>query len=62
MDYCPFVDISNQKLYFTSKRNKIEKQSLNDVKKLLETFNSYENGMSRIYSTPFSLKPNLLDE
>ncbi|GGX31453.1 TolB family protein [Aquimarina muelleri] len=52
MDYCPFYDFKNQKLYFTSKRNTIKEttESSRDLKQLLETMNSYENGLSRVYS------------
>jgi hypothetical protein len=60
MDYCPYVDIDNQLLYLTSKKNNIKNQKLKNIKSLLKTFNSYENGMSRIYSTPFKLKTNSL--
>jgi len=53
MDYCPFVDVKNQQLYFTSRRNNQDPHQIQDVKSLLDTLNSYENGMSRIYSTTF---------
>ncbi len=52
MDYCPFYDAKTNILYFTSKRSavKAERQSQN-LKELLQTMDSYENGLSRIYST-----------
>ncbi len=52
MDYCPFYNTKNQTLYFTSKRNAIQEttESSRDLKQLLQTMNSYENGLSRIYS------------
>ncbi len=57
MDYCPFYDTKTQTLYFTSKRNSIRDnfaQSKN-LKQLLELMNSYENGLSRIYSSVIQL-------
>ncbi|OUR95555.1 hypothetical protein A9Q87_00100 [Flavobacteriales bacterium 34_180_T64] len=56
MDYCPFVNPSSQKLYFTSKRNStpssIEKKlTIDDFQSLLH---SYSNGLSRLYSIPFT--------
>lgn len=52
MDYCPFYNTQNQTLYYTSKRNSIQEttKSSRDLKQLLQTINSYENGLSRIYS------------
>ncbi len=51
MDYCPFVDASTNTLYFTSKRNALKPtfDSKVDINTLLKTFNSYENGLSRLY-------------
>ncbi|MBQ0735528.1 hypothetical protein [Aquimarina celericrescens] len=57
MDYCPFYDTKTQTLYFTSKRNSIRDdftQSKN-LKELLGLMNSYENGLSRIYSSVIQL-------
>ena len=56
MDYCPFVDIKNGLLYFTSKRNTVKKQfekthTLDDV---LREMNVYENGISRLYQVDIS--------
>ncbi len=50
MDYCPFVDIKNKTLYFTSKRSSIkaEKASKN-ADEFLEELNKYDNGLSRLY-------------
>lgn len=57
MEYCPFVDESSQMLYFTSKRNKttsvIGKQL--SAEELLDTFYSYENGLSRLYKVSLKL-------
>ena len=52
MDYCPFVDINTNILYFTSKRliTPNLKSSVN-IDALLTLFNAYENGSSRLYKT-----------
>lgn len=51
MDYCPFVDESKKTLYFTSKRSEVTGtfKSRVNLKELLDSFNSYENGLSRLY-------------
>lgn len=51
MEYCPFVDVKNNQLYFTSKRVHKNKAQYQSIKEMLEDFNGYENGMSRIYKT-----------
>lgn len=52
MDYCPFVNINMNTLYFTSKRlitpNLKSSVNLDGLKTL---FNAYENGSSRLYKT-----------
>ena len=52
MDYCPFVDIHTNILYFTSKRliTPNLKSSVN-IDGLITIFNTYENGSSRLYKT-----------
>lgn len=50
MEYCPFVDMTTKTLYFTSKRNNLElKAGLSETEHLKDLFNSYENGLSRLY-------------
>lgn len=51
MDYCPFVDTNSETLYFTSKRNATIKSynSRMTIEDLKNVFNSYENGLSRLY-------------
>lgn len=49
MDYCPFVDIKTNTLYFTSKRNAVSQQNFTSVNDFLEEISQYENGLSRIY-------------
>ncbi|MFC4721139.1 TolB family protein [Geojedonia litorea] len=53
MDYCPFVDTNS--LYFTSKldRTRTKHSTPLDMPALLQEFNSYENGLSRLYKIPF---------
>lgn len=56
IDYCPFVDISTNTLYFTSERSDIPSffentQTANDFKKLI---NVYSNGCGRIYQVNFA--------
>lgn len=51
MDYCPFVDENTDILYFTSRRKNYQQTEFSSIKKLAETLNSIENGMSRIYET-----------
>ncbi|RKE98030.1 TolB-like translocation protein [Ichthyenterobacterium magnum] len=50
MDYCPFVDITSNTLYFTSKRlgnhTKLNSKSIEDLQSI---FNQYNNGLSRLY-------------
>ncbi|TJY34105.1 TolB family protein [Pontimicrobium aquaticum] len=56
MDFCPFVTNSGTQLYFTSRRSNIDaNKSIKSAKNLLNTFNGYENGFSRIYMTSFDL-------
>lgn len=56
MDYCPFVDIHSKTLYFTSKRNAIapDFKSKFSTVTLMQTFESYENGLSRLYQVDIS--------
>jgi len=58
MDYCPFVDITNNKLYFTSLRSNIKnyyskKLSYLDI---LKIYNEEPNGKSRLYKTEFRIE------
>lgn len=51
MEYCPFVDETTNTLYFTSKRNSLKPtfETKLEINGLLEAFNTYENGLSRLY-------------
>ncbi|MDY8137442.1 hypothetical protein [Aquimarina sp. 2201CG5-10] len=57
MDYCPYYDLKTKTLYFTSKRYNMPQgfEQPQDLKQLLKHMNSYENGLSRIYSTSIKL-------
>ncbi len=54
MDYCPFVDINSNTLYFTSRRSLMEATKFNSIKDFEKEINKYENGFSRIYKVPFT--------
>jgi WD40-like Beta Propeller Repeat len=58
MDYCPYVNLKNQELYFTSKRNSMgaRAKEFQTLQQLLSELNSYSNGLSRLYKTPFLIK------
>lgn len=58
MDYCPYVNFKNRELYFTSKRNFLgtREKEFQTIQELLNELNSYPNGLSRLYKTPFSIK------
>lgn len=51
IDYCPFVDIENQILYFTSERSQISTyfEKRHSSESLDRLFNQYSNGLSRLY-------------
>ena len=58
IDYCPFIDISTNTLYFTSDKNAI-KPGFKDRKSLSEIMNklkSTPNGLSRIYKVSLNKK------
>lgn len=59
MDYCPFVDVEKNVLYFTSKRNNTNSEfseQLN-IDELLKAINVYSNGQSRLYKTLSEMIP-----
>ena len=58
LDYCPFVDIKNNKLYFTSSRSAIKnyyskRLSYSDI---LRIYNEEPSGKSRLYTIPFVIE------
>lgn len=67
LDYCPFVDYTNGKLFFSSERNTINYNGIvaKSINEILLKMNQYGNGMCRIYSInlaetdiPFDLTRN----
>lgn len=58
IDYCPFVDVRNHILYFTSEQNNVPKfyDKPQDKQSLLNSFNKYANGRGQIYSVRFDLE------
>ncbi len=57
MDYCPFVDVENQTLYFTSRRSDVDFAPGGFMKTelLLKELTKSSNGQSRFYQTHFKL-------
>ncbi|MBS1536290.1 MAG: PD40 domain-containing protein [Bacteroidetes bacterium] len=51
MDYCPFVDLKTETLYFTSKRSEIKNKydKNRSIQDLRTEMNTFENGLSRLY-------------
>ncbi|MBB4807738.1 hypothetical protein HNP38_003054 [Chryseobacterium defluvii] len=56
MEYCPFYDEKNHILYFTSKRNDLSPQKFKNISDFQQYINEGENGLSKIYKTPFKIK------
>jgi len=51
MDYCPYVDVKTNTLYFTSKRSSINNSNKKflTMEEFLNEMKKYNNGLSRIY-------------
>lgn len=49
MDYCPFLDLKTNVLYFTSKRNSVSPQKFKSIEDFEKVAGQYENGWSRLY-------------
>ena len=58
LDYCPFVDLQTNTIYFTSNPSTINKvlPSKMKLKEFLNYINATPNGLSRIYTLPFNEK------
>lgn len=56
LDYCPFVDLNTNTLYFTSQRSAVKKTfaAKQSIKKIQSQMNIYQNGLSRLYKVAFS--------
>lgn len=59
MDYCPFVDMASQTLYFTSKRSSLKSGGFKSIEEFDAAVGGYENGYSRIYKVPIK---NIIDK
>jgi len=55
MDYCPYYDASRQRLIWTSRRSAIGDAELSDVDTFIKATQQYENGLSRLYQSPFKV-------
>lgn len=55
MDYCPFYHSTSKTLYFTSKRNSINKNNFENIDQFLNEISKIENGFSRIYKIQIQL-------
>lgn len=58
LDYCPFVDLVNNKIYYTTSKSKISKK-LNEkknFKEIIDFIQKNPNGLSRVYVTYFTKK------
>ncbi len=58
MDYCPFVNMQNKTLYFTSKRDatNIDLEKPLTTEAFLSELYKYENGLSRLYKVKLDMK------
>ncbi len=58
LDYCPFVDINNNVLYFTTNKSSIKKglKKRKNLKEIINYINSNPNGLSRIYKSSLNKK------
>ncbi|MGG6229953.1 TolB family protein [Tenacibaculum sp. SDUM215027] len=58
LDYCPFVDLVNNKIYYTTSKSKISNK-LNEkknFKEIIDFIQKNPNGLSRVYVTYFTKK------
>ena len=55
MDYCPFIDIKTNTLYFTSTRSGIKANDFHSVEEFKEALDIFESGQSKIYKSAFNL-------
>lgn len=55
MDYCPYIDIKNGEMYFTSRRVALSppEEGFKNAIDFTNFINSYQNGLSRIYKVKF---------
>lgn len=55
LDYCPYLDLKNNRLYFTSDRSNVKKWFEKPIgtAAFIDQISQYSNGLGRIYSIPF---------
>lgn len=58
LDYCPFVDLANNKIYYTTSKSKISNKlnKKKNFKEIIDFIQNNPNGLSRIYVTHFTKK------
>ncbi|SNY99801.1 Kelch repeat-containing protein [Flagellimonas pacifica] len=56
MDYCPFVDETNNIIYFTSRRSTNPNVPIESIESLSKFLDIYENGNSRLYKAEINIK------
>lgn len=58
IDYCPFVDITSNTLYFTSDRNDIQPKlkTQKSLVEIIQQMNTSPNGLSRVYKVSLNKK------
>jgi Tol biopolymer transport system component len=57
LDYCPFVDVANNMLYFTSNRDTVRTQPIESAQMLRNLSNNPINGLDNIYKVSMELVP-----
>lgn len=57
LDYCPFIDIDNKVLYFTSRKNSFPEyfEKPIDLKELIKILEQPENGLDKVYWIGFDI-------
>ncbi|REH56567.1 WD40 repeat protein [Tenacibaculum gallaicum] len=58
LDYCPFVDLVNNKIYYTTSKSKISNKlnKKKNFKEIIDFIQNNPNGLSRVYVTYFTKK------
>jgi hypothetical protein len=58
LDYCPFVDLTNNKIYYTTSKSKISNKlnKKKNLKEIIDFIKNNPNGLSRVYITHFTKK------
>ncbi|RSC95552.1 TolB family protein [Tenacibaculum singaporense] len=58
LDYCPFVDLTSNKIYYTTSKSKISNKlnKKKNFKEIIDFIKNTPNGLSRVYVTHFTKK------